>query len=119
MLGFTILASQGFPSNCSLFRALLCWGGGSVAFEVFSVYSGRDCNCHSDIVLLVKLAGAVLYLECRLLDMRTGAPDSGPDLHRGVRGEYPAAEIDYGYRGLRGRTSRKTSVDCRTEQTYM
>ena len=27
----------------------------------------------SEVVL--KLAGAVLYLECRLLDMRTGAPD--------------------------------------------
>ena len=26
-------------------------------------------------VVVLKLAGAVLYLECRLLDMRTGAPD--------------------------------------------
>ena len=28
-------------------------------------------------VVVLKLAGAVLNLECRLLDMRTGAPDSG------------------------------------------
>ena len=26
-------------------------------------------------VVVLKLAGAVLYLECRLLDMHTGAPD--------------------------------------------
>ena len=26
-------------------------------------------------VVVLKLAGAVLYLECRLLDMCTGAPD--------------------------------------------
>ena len=32
-------------------------------------------------VVVLRLAGAVLYLECRLLDMRAGAPDSGPDLH--------------------------------------
>ena len=84
---------------------------------VFSVY-GRDCNGHLDIVLLVRSCCSQtdecsLYLECRLLAMRTGAPDSGPDLHRGVRGEYPAAEIDYRYRGLRGRTSRKSSVGPR------
>ena len=30
--------------------------------------------CLSEVVVL-KLAGAVLYLECRPLDMRTGTPD--------------------------------------------
>ena len=65
----------------------------------------------SEVVL--KLAGAVLYMECRLLDMGISTSDSGPDLHRGVRGEYPAAENDYRYRGPRGRTSRKTSVGPR------
>ena len=39
--------------------------------------SGRDCNCHLDIVLLVRSCcsqtdGCSLYLECRILDMRTG-----------------------------------------------
>ena len=47
---------------------------------IFNAYSGRDCDCHSDMyylseVVVLKLAGAVLYLECRLLDMRAGAPD--------------------------------------------
>ena len=39
--------------------------------------SGRDCNCHWDIVLLVRSCcsqtdGCSLYLECRMLDLRTG-----------------------------------------------
>ena len=39
--------------------------------------SGRDCNCDFDIVLLIKSCcsqtdGCSLYLECRMLDMRTG-----------------------------------------------
>ena len=39
--------------------------------------SGRDCNCHLDIVLLVRSCcsqtdGCSLYLECRMLDLRTG-----------------------------------------------
>ena len=33
-------------------------------------------------VVVLKLAGAVLYLECRLLDMCTGAPDSGIHLNQ-------------------------------------
>ena len=33
MLGFAChVVEGGPPSNCSLFRARLCWGGGSVAF---------------------------------------------------------------------------------------
>ena len=41
--------------------------------------SGGDCNCHLDIVLLVRSCCSGnddyrLYLECRLLDMPTGAP---------------------------------------------
>ena len=31
MLGFTCQAVRGFSHICSLFRARLCWGGGSVA----------------------------------------------------------------------------------------
>ena len=59
MLGITILASQGFSSNCSLFRARLCWGGGggSVAFEVFYmylVYTPDGIVLAIDIVLLVR-----------------------------------------------------------------
>ena len=39
--------------------------------------SGRACNCHLDIVLLVRSCcsqtdGCSLYLECRMLDLRTG-----------------------------------------------
>ena len=42
--------------------------------------SGGDCNCRLDIVLLVRSCYSRndecrLYLECRLLDMRTGVPD--------------------------------------------
>ena len=47
------------------------------------------------VCLLVAGYGAVLYLECRLLDMHTGATDS-------AAGEYPTAENDYRYRGPRG-----------------
>ena len=31
--------------------------------------------CYLSEFVVLKLAGAVLYLECRPLDMRTGAPD--------------------------------------------
>ena len=46
---------------------------------MFGVYSGRDCTCHLNIILLVwgccsGTDECRLYLECRLLDMRTGAP---------------------------------------------
>ena len=46
--------------------------------------SGRDCTYHLNIVLLVgvvvlELTSACLYLECRLLDIRTGAPDFAAD----------------------------------------
>ena len=48
--------------------------------HVFSVYSGRDCTSHLKIVLRVwgccsQTDECRLYLECRFLDMRTGAPD--------------------------------------------
>ena len=92
--------------------------GGSVVFEVFIVYYGRDCNCHSDIVLLVRSCCSQTGGCSSIFGMqavghvhwRTG---SGPDLHRGVRGEYPTARIDYRYRGPHRRTSRKTSVGPR------
>ena len=85
MLGFTILASQGLSSNCSLFRELLCWGGGgSVAFEVFYMYLvytpdgiilANGILYYLSEVVVLESTSTGLYLERRLLDMRTGAPD--------------------------------------------
>ena len=56
-------------------------GGGSVAFEVFiCVHSGRDCICQwilcylSGLVVL-KTSRTDLYLDARLLIMRTDAQD--------------------------------------------
>ena len=48
--------NRGFTSNCSLFRARLCWGGGNVAFEVFICVWGTlrtRLYLSVDIVLLV------------------------------------------------------------------
>ena len=40
-VGGCLSCSQGFSLNCSLFRAHLCWGGGSVAFEGIVLYCRR------------------------------------------------------------------------------
>ena len=51
---------------------------------MFGVCSGQDCTCHLDIGLLVwsccspEPSSTGLYLERRLLDMHTGAPDLPP-----------------------------------------
>ena len=53
-IGVYLSCSQGFSLICSLFRARLCWGGGSVAIEGFVLYAGGDYGLHLNVMLLVQ-----------------------------------------------------------------
>ena len=54
MLGFTCQAVRGFSLICSLFRAHLCWGGGSVANEGLCYISEGIIVCTLNVGLLVQ-----------------------------------------------------------------
>ena len=62
-------------------------GDTSVAFEIFYMYSvntpdrivlANGILYYLSEVVVLEPTSAGLYLECRLLDMRTGAPDLQP-----------------------------------------
>ena len=52
--GLPVMQS-GASLNCSLFRARLCWGGGSVTIGGFVLYAGRNYALHRNIMLLVQV----------------------------------------------------------------